>query len=333
MLVDVSTNAYRTDTGVTLTRAERDEVELLAADLTDLPPRQVDDDGWLAAAREMSAQLPLRLRQTLRRFAQDAGSAGVLLLRNLPVRPEELPDTPSVRGSVQRAATVPAGALLLIAHQLGEIIAFAEEKSGAMVQDVVPVPGMESFQGNAGSTTLNMHVENAFHPYRPDYVGLLCLRNDHDNTAGLQVASIRRALPLVSDRVREILFQPRFVTEAPASFGLLDQRPVPHGILGGAVDDPDIKIDLTSTIPQDDGARDAMAELGRALAEVCQTLILEPGDLAMTDNRLALHGRTEFRPRYDGRDRWLQRVFVNLDYRRSRQLRHANGHVITGLPA
>jgi L-asparagine oxygenase len=71
-----------------------------------------------------------------------------------------------------------------------------------------------------------------------------------------------------------------------------------------------------------------MAALGEALTEVRRTLILEPGDLAFVDNRLALHGRTGFTPRYDGRDRWLQRIFVHRDFRRSWELRPGDGHVL-----
>ncbi|MEU7864952.1 TauD/TfdA family dioxygenase, partial [Nonomuraea sp. NPDC049141] len=76
-------------------------------------------------------------------------------------------------------------------------------------------------------------------------------------------------------------------------------------------------------------ATQALSMLGDALRTVRRTFILEPGDLAFVDNRLALHGRTEFTPRYDGRDRWLQRIFVHRDFRRSRAMRPADGHVLS----
>jgi len=40
---------------------------------------------------------------------------------------------------------------------------------------------------------------------------------------------------------------------------------------------------------------------------------LEPGDLLIINNRKVMHGRSEFIPRYDGQDRWLQRVYVTND--------------------
>jgi hypothetical protein len=59
-----------------------------------------------------------------------------------------------------------------------------------------------------------------------------------------------------------------------------------------------------------------------------QTLYLGPGDLAVVDNRVTLHGRTAFRSRYDGLDRWLQRDFSVRDLCRSRDYRPADGHVL-----
>ena len=37
------------------------------------------------------------------------------------------------------------------------------------------------------------------------------------------------------------------------------------------------------------------------------------GDLLIVDNRRAVHGRSQFTPRYDGFDRWLQRMSVVRD--------------------
>ena len=41
--------------------------------------------------------------------------------------------------------------------------------------------------------------------------------------------------------------------------------------------------------------------------------MLEPGDLLVIDNNVAVHGRTPFVARFDGTDRWLQRTFVVAD--------------------
>jgi len=49
----------------------------------------------------------------------------------------------------------------------------------------------------------------------------------------------------------------------------------------------------------------------------------------IVDNRVTVHGRTAFRPRYDGADRWLQRTFAVADLRRSRDHRPDDGYILT----
>ncbi|WP_370944078.1 TauD/TfdA family dioxygenase [Amycolatopsis sp. cg5] len=320
MTLSLDSGTFVLDTG------EQSEMELLAKQLTTVAPGRVDDLEWIAAARDFSCHLPGRLREHLRRFRADPGPHGVLHLRNLPVRPDV--PTPSVPGSVERNATLSAAVLTLCMLSLGEVIAFRNEKSGALVQNVVPVPGQEAHQSNAGSIMLEMHVENVHHEHRPDFVSLLCLRNDHEDQAGLQVASIRDALPLLSPVQRRILGEPRFESTPPSSFGGAGGNPV-HAVLNGAYDDPDIRVDFCNTRPTDEAAAAAFLALRNAIEVVRTKIVLSAGDLAVVDNRVTLHGRTAFVPRYDGQDRWLQRAFVHVDHRRSRFIRDDNGNVLT----
>lgn len=289
---------------------------------------RVDDPRWVAAARDAWSDLPSTLRRPLLDFRRASGPTGAVLVRGLPVDEPALPPTPSVKGSVQRDASVPAAVLLMIAAGLGDPAAFRPEKSGALVQDVVPVPGQEDFQGNAGSVLLTFHNENAFHPHRPDFVMLLCLRADHDRVAGLRTACVRQALPLLSEESRETLYRPEFVTSAPPSFGSGSGGTTPQPVLSGAPEDPDVRVDFAATEPLTPRAERAMAELQAAFGETAQTALLAPGDLAIVDNRVTVHGRTAFTPRYDGRDRWLQRSFILTDLRRSRGCRDADGYVL-----
>lgn len=291
---------------------------------------RLDDPSWVAAARQSWEDLPAPVRQPLRDFRRRSGPYGVLLLRGLPVDPGALPPTPQARDSVQREATVPAALLLMFACGLGDPVAFRPEKAGALVQDVVPVPGMEEFQGNAGSAVLSFHTENAFHPHRPDHVLLLCLRADHDRVAGLRVSCVRQVRGLLSEEAGETLFQPEFATGRPPSFGP-DGGPAPaHAILTGAGGDPDLCVDLAATTGLTPRAQRALRELSRLLDRTAVEVRMEPGDLVVVDNRVTVHGRSGFRPRYDGADRWLQRAFVAADLRRSRALRPDDGYVVTG---
>jgi L-asparagine oxygenase len=310
-----------------LTDDERAALRELAEQLVATPPALLDDLAWVSLARQASCRLPVRLMETLRAYRNDPGATGTLILSGLPVDEDGLPETPNVRESVERATTVPAVVAMLVGLQLGEVIAYREEKTGALVQNVVPVPGLEGTQSNAGSVPLEFHVENAFHPQRPDYVGLLCLRNDHAKRAGTLVTCIRQALPLLEETDRKVLHEPRFITAPPPSFHSGD-RTMPHAVLSGNPEDPNICLDLNATTALDDEAREVMARLKQVLTDVSTSLVLQSGSMALIDNRLVLHGRTEFTPRFDGRDRWLHRVYVHLDNRRSRAYREGAGAVL-----
>ncbi|MCO5968363.1 TauD/TfdA family dioxygenase [Actinoallomurus soli] len=316
------------DFRVVLSDAERNELAAIARELTQTPPALVDDEKWLAVAYRLAAAVPIRVRQELRRFQHDPGLDGVLLLSNLGLDDETLPQTPTRRGSVERDATLPAATQALIALCLGEMIAYQKEKDGALVQNVVPVQGQERTQSNAGSADLEMHVENAFHAHRPDYVMLMCLRSDHENRAGLLTGPLRRAFPHIPVKVREVLWQERFETEAPPSFVASGAKNLRHAVFSGASGDPNILVDFNATRPLDDEARDAMDVLKEHLAAAAQTFVLGSGDLAVVDNRITVHGRSEFVPRYDGRDRWLHRSFIHLDGRRSLGSRVGDSQVI-----
>jgi L-asparagine oxygenase len=291
---------------------------------------RVDSPAVIRAAREGWDDLPVRLRRPVRQFRRNSGRGGLLLLRGLPVGGHTLPPTPMVSGSVQRGSTPAAALLLMIASGLGDPVAFRPEKSGALVQDVVPVPGQEEFQGNAGSVLLTFHTENAFHPHRPDYVLLLCLRADHEGVAGTRTAAIREVLPMLGATTLEALRRPEFLTEAPPSFGTATVAPGPHPVLDGSPDDPDLQVDFAATRGLTPAAAEALAELGRAFERVAVTSRLQPGDLVVVDNHVTVHGRSAFTPRYDGQDRWLQRTFVLASLRRSRALRPGDGHVLVG---
>lgn len=307
---------------------EREMAELVARGVVSAGDGWVNSHSWVEAAAAGYHDLPASLRKTLARFRRDSGETGSMLVRGLPVDERAVPDTPTVSGSVQKEGTVPAALLTLVASGLGDPAAYLAEKSGALVHDVVPVPGNEQFQGNEGSVLLSFHNENAFHPHRPDYVLLLCLRADHEKVAGLRVACIRTALSKLGKECVEALFRPDYITAPPPSFGAEGDQSAPHSILTGAPDDPDLLVDFAATKPLVAEAEQAMLELQTVLAATAATIYLEPGDLAIVDNRVAVHGRTSFTPRYDGLDRWLQRTFSLRDLRASRDLRPQDAHVL-----
>jgi L-asparagine oxygenase len=266
-------------------------------------------DGPAENAGELMS-VPEGLRRALRSFA-DGTRAGFLHIRGLDIG--ELPDTPSEAGHLALTDHVTTGTLLLVAELLGGLVGYADEKSGDLLHEVHPVRGEETRIENSGSVAFDFHTENVQHPLRPDFLGLLCLRQDHEFSAATRVASIREAVDGLDGRDVEVLREPRFRSLYPTSFtrGATGERPRsgPHPVLFGHRPRLFMRFNSHNTQADDAAGRRALGALAERLEFVCHDLVLQPGELVIVDNHVAAHGRSAFVPRYDGRDRWLRRFY------------------------
>jgi alpha-ketoglutarate-dependent taurine dioxygenase len=68
----------------------------------------------------------------------------------------------------------------------------------------------------------------------------------------------------------------------------------------------------------DTDARDALRRFSAEIERRLRDLMLRPWDFCFLDNYKVVHGRKQFPARYDGTDRWLKRVCVARDLRKSR---------------
>lgn len=258
-----------------------------------------------------SSALPERIQETVRGFARDSGREGFVLLRGLNVG--ELPPT----HTDGEPATLPrhgtAGSGMLLAELLGTMIGYADEKGGELVHDVQPLPGEETRVEGSGSVAFDFHIENAHHPLRPDFIGLICLRQDHEGVAVTRIASCREAVELLEPDTVELLRQCQFYSNYPGSFtrDLTTEPPPagPHPVLFGPAGKLFMRFNSHNTLSMSKSGRAALRALAEALEKVCHEVVLRPGDCAILDNNVAAHGRSAFTPRYDGQDRWLRRFY------------------------
>ncbi|HEX3778652.1 MAG TPA: TauD/TfdA family dioxygenase [Pseudonocardiaceae bacterium] len=255
--------------------------------------------------------LPARLRETVREFARDSGPTGFLLLHGLEIG--GLPPTHSDGAPATLPEHGTAGSMMLIAQLLGTMIGYADEKDGQLVHDVQPLPGEETRVEGSGAVPFEFHIENAHHPLRPDFIGLLCLRQDHDGVAATRIASIREAATLMKPDMLDTLRQCQYYSNFPGSFTrVLATEPPPagpHPVVFGPEDRPFLRFNSHNTISMSKAGRVALHALTEALESVCHEVVLQPGDCAVLDNNVATHGRSAFTPRYDGQDRWLRRFY------------------------
>jgi len=271
-------------------------------------------------------ELPSEVDDALLRFAVAAPRAGALLIRNAPIG--ALPDTPPAPEVAVAKDLTTELALLTVARRLGQPVGYVPEHGGRIVQNIVPTQTDADRQTSTSSrSNLMFHTETAFHPHRPRYLLLLCLRGDP--AAHTTLASVHDIMDHLPAEMVETMFEPRFRTAVDASF--LDGRPNELGaarpLVTGTRDEPTFVFDADLTVGIDTEADDVLTAVRAAIEEVETSVVLEPGDLLVVDNNVAVHGRSPFAARFDGTDRWLQRSFVVADLAPSAADR--TGRVIT----
>jgi L-asparagine oxygenase len=300
-----------------------DEVrDKIGGELVSLPNPVDDIDLSLAQLRVIFAQLPLEQLRGILDFGRHVDTAGVALVRNLPVDPA-LPETPVDGGPSRTKQTFVAETVLLgLSQLLGEPVGFTTEKSGRLIHDVVPVPAGARSQTNQSSHVfLNFHndiVHDEIGRYdvsNPDFLVLNCVRQDRDKQAVTYYADARDISRALDPEVVETLRSPLFRLNAPGSYirdvakgAEVLSDPVP--VISGPQACPEIAISANGVRGLTPQAEQALQDLQRACREVAHQVKLEPGTALLINNRKGLHARSQFPARHDGRDRWLQRTYI-----------------------
>lgn len=270
----------------------------------------VEDPRLLRRITGLGHRLPARLVDQLRDLRYAETVPGLVIRGALPAGdPGPTPDQVGPRTRTRRQDL----ALLLIAAQLGDPVAWSVWQDGRLVNDVLPVAGQETGQTGLGSRAeLDLHVEEALYDDRCDGLVLACLRNP--DLVPTTVASTEcvdwSALDL------SVLFEPRYLIGDERSGRI---RPA----LFGSPDSPYLRLDMPymKALPHDTRASAALAELCGQLRRGVIDVVLETGDLLVLDNYRTVHGRRPFRARLDGTDRWLRRCTTVRDLRATRASR------------
>ena len=289
-------------------------------------------------ALDLGRTLPERLRSFLYGFRRDE-PAGACLIRGYRVDDDAVGSTPAHWRDAVHALTRPEEMYVgLVASGLGELFTWSTLQNGRLIHNVLPIRGDENEQNGHGSTTLlEWHTEDGFHPARCDYLILMGVRNDgkvpttyasiRDTRLSLahrQALSEKQYLIVPDDEhLRQLAAQ---FPDHPGLKRMQEMRSAPEAVsvLFGSADSPYLRIDpyfmrCAPTASTEHQA--ALQALIDELERVQQQVVLEPGDVFVIDNYLAVHGRPAFKANFDGRDRWLKKAVVARDLRPSRRWR------------
>lgn len=311
----------------TLTPEHNEALDRLLAELVDRYDSPCNR-FFLQEARTYAMQLPAALLSGLNRFRYVEDHNGMLLLRGFKVKDIGLTPDRVGKDIDERSAAREGFLLILLASFIGDPMGWANQRDGALINNVLPLKSHESEQLSTGSMAdLDWHSEEAFHPYRADFLALMCMRNP--DAIPTVVGSIHDVF--IPEEIRSVLFEPRFVFHTDKNFQKDGEEEEPAAVLFGDRENPYVRIDpsFMSAVHGDTEAAEALKYIVAEFSAALRNVALEPGNIIFMDNYRVVHGRKGFKPRFDGYDRWLKRINITLDIRKSRESRRSQtSHVI-----
>jgi L-asparagine oxygenase len=308
---------------------ERERLLELAGELTVSPWES--PELYCRQAHRAARRLPDRLEELLRDFASRGSETGTMLLEGLPVA--EPPPTPPDNGEHLGEGTQLARVQAIVNSACGEMVAYEAEGHGRLYQDMVPNRALAQSQTSLGSRVeLELHTEQAFSRLRPDVLSLACLRGHPE--AETYVLPAHALLAELNQFERKLLRQPLWMTGVDGSFKMGghefiegDERG-PLAIVEGAEDDPTIVFDQDLMKGLSEEAQRMIGRIVEVYRAQRRSVVLGPGQILLVDNVRAVHGRSPFRPNFDGSDRFIIRSFAVRDLVRTRYARPGNCRTI-----
>lgn len=249
---------------------------------------------------------------------EQPGSAGILVIRGLPVDPPSaMPSSPvDGRRPPGKRSSISEGVLASLALIAGHPIRYFVEKQGAVIHDLAPVPGAEHENFNGGSRVPQKgHIDLGPSATPPDLTALFCLRGDPRHQALTWATSIDDVLPVLTERQIGLLRQPIFSIRYPRSVEREIGREIwskPLALLDGPDDHVRWRISIGDVRTLAPLGHKALEALEAAIADAPKSHVdLQEGDCLVLANRFTIHGRTPYEPSFeDGKHRWLQRIYV-----------------------
>ena len=172
--------------------------------------RNAEDDEFLFNASLYSHELPRPIREFLNDFRMRERKDGYCLISGYPIDDAKIGPTPSHWKERRRSlATVEEEIMLsLFGSLLGDLFSWSTQQAGFVVHNIIPIKSDENEQLGTGSKQLLWwHNEDAFHPFRGDYLGMMCLRNP--DLVATTIACIDNVE--LDDEQKALLFEPHYV--------------------------------------------------------------------------------------------------------------------------
>ncbi len=299
-----------------------------------------EDLGFLVESRLIAHDLPKGLKSFLHTFQEYEDKYTHCIISGYVVDDKQI--GPSPKHWKERIACSPTSKeevyFVLCASLLGYPIGWSTQQAGNIVHEIFPIKEHEYDQlGFSSKENLDWHTEDAFHPLRGDYIALMCMRNP-TNTPTMICSNTE--IDLTLDKYKP-LFEPIFkirpdnshlqqptteedtkLNSAKKNMHKMNEDPETISVLFGDPQKPYWRLDpYFMETPEDIQAKFALESLIEDINRHLTKVVLLPGETLFCDNYRCVHGRPPFSAKYDGLDRWLKRLNIVRDIRKSRAVR------------
>ena len=314
-----------------LSSLDRDHVFKLASELAG-SYRDVENKEFQLVAPIVYLDLPISLLKIIHQFKQIGKKYRSLTIKGLMRENLEIPPTPDHWRNTKKTDSL---VLLEFAHYivsqtLGQPFSWKTHQDCKLSHDIIPIKGHEYKQVSSASVVnLQLHMDECFDNCQPDFLSLFCLRNNENIptiVSDLEISNIPDAIQnmlfeekffIVPDDTHLHIYNNKSDSESFQNIKAINDRAV--AIFWGNRFDPFLRFDpsYTDFNKLSSKHKDALSYLTNHLLERQVEIILSPGDLLFVDNYHSVHGRKGFEPLYNGNDRWLKRIDITTDIRKS----------------
>lgn len=301
----------------------------------------VEDEKFIVQAGLLAHELPRGLRAFLHDFKQHEDIDPTCVISGYKIDDQRIGKSPRhwKEKELNSSPTINEDIYFVLCGSLiGSPIAWSTQQGGRIVHEVFPIKEHERDQlGFSSKENLEWHTEDAFHPLRGDYIALMGIRNP---TFTPTMIASNTEIDLTLEEYKP-LFKPIFkikpdnshlqevssdnqnnISSAQKAMHELNARPIEIPVLFGDPKKPYWRLDpYFMETPEDSEATYALTLLIKAISENLKEVVINPGEIFICDNYRVVHGRPPFSANYDGWDRWLKRLNIVADLRKSRAIR------------
>ncbi|RED44845.1 TauD/TfdA family dioxygenase [Aestuariispira insulae] len=324
-----------------LDRSEKAAIERL---IDMLAPRfsMVESSDFAEECAIHAQELPIGLRRFLYHFKTLQLRKGTALIRGYQMQDHRIGDTPSHWDMPWENPKVLREEIYqcLITALVGDIFGWVTQENGRFMRHIVPIKKDAYEQLGAGSAVdLVWHNEEAFHERRATFLSLLCYRNEEQaRTITCSIDDFE-----LDPSQENLLRQKRFVIQ-PDKAHLPEQNDSQHwqlsdeqfSLIKSHMENPPvipaiygpawerfIQVDqaFMEVVDNDPATKAAIDGLYEKFDRHKAEIVMQPGDLVIIDNDKAVHGRSKYKPNYGPRQRWIRRVNVTADIRKTQDYR------------